>query len=197
MNGFIRRAALGTCLGASVVSLAGCVPAYRELVDPCWPERYNHLARQSVRDTFNAQAANGHVFDQTIWTEYFDLRNATELNDRGRERLRYIALRKPVPDPRVYVQKTGDAMLDFGRKAAVEKQLGLLAQATNPAVGYQVELVLFSENCLRKSRRLPSLYEPPDKGQGISSAGIAVTGSTGSTQGSTATTASGSSAQPQ
>ena len=40
MKGFIPRTALGLSLG--LMSLAGCA-YYREVVDPCWPQRYNAM----------------------------------------------------------------------------------------------------------------------------------------------------------
>ena len=79
-------------------------------------------------EAFNAQAANGHELDQTIWAEYFDVKNNSELSYLGRERLKYIALRRPTPDPRVYVQKTCDQALDQKRKEAVENYLAERAQ---------------------------------------------------------------------
>lgn len=165
MNGFIRHATLCTCLGASLVALFGCVPAYRELADPCWPERYNYLARNSVRDTFNAQAANGHALDQTIWPEYFDGRN--KLTDRGEERLRYLALRRPVPDPRVFLQRSGDNATDAARKEAVEAGFRRLNEMGVTPVAFEVELRLMSDINVRKSNRLEPSYQNPDVIHGV------------------------------
>ena len=55
MKGFIRQTAVGCCFGAVLFTLAGCY-TYRNLVDPCWPERYSSMARHSVRDISNAHA---------------------------------------------------------------------------------------------------------------------------------------------
>ena len=159
MNGFMRKAALGTCLSAAIAVLAGCVPEYRELVDPCWPERYNHQARHSVREAFNAQAANGHELDQTIWAEYFDVKNNSELSYLGRERLKYIALRRPTPDPRVYVQKTCDQALDQKRKEAVENYLAELMACRNMAdFKFNVETRLTSTIGLTPSLAAPKMF---------------------------------------
>ena len=45
MKGFIPRTVLGLTLCLS--SLAGC-SCYREIVDPCWPERYNAMAQDII-----------------------------------------------------------------------------------------------------------------------------------------------------
>ena len=160
MNGFIRRASLCTCFGASLVALLGCVPAYRELVDPCWPERYNYQARNSVRAAFDAQAANGHALDQTIWPEYFDGRN--RLTERGEERLRYLALRRPAPDPKVYLQKSGDNTVDAARKEAVEGYFRKLNDMGVTLVVFDVEPRLISDINVRKSQRLEPTYQDHD-----------------------------------
>ena len=103
MNGFIREVALGGVL----VALAGCAE-YRELVDPCWPQRYNYEARHSVHEAFNAQAANGHALDQTIWNQHFEP-GTDKLTKVGEEHLKYIARRRPAPDAHVMVQVAYDA----------------------------------------------------------------------------------------
>ncbi|HMF16493.1 MAG TPA: hypothetical protein VKE98_04765, partial [Gemmataceae bacterium] len=72
MKGFITKNTLRLCLsGACLVSLIGCYH-YRELVDPCWPERYNSVARHGVRDMFYAQADKGHLLEQTVWNWHFE-----------------------------------------------------------------------------------------------------------------------------
>jgi len=70
MKGFIRRSMALVCLAAGVPIMGGCT-CYRDIVDPCWPERYNAVARHSVNDTFDAQALNGHILDQTLWNYHF------------------------------------------------------------------------------------------------------------------------------
>ena len=144
MKGLIRQAALGTCLGAAFTVLTGCVPEYRELVDPCWPERYNHQARHSIRATFNAQAANGHMLDQTVWNEHFDAGTA-KLNASGKEHLKYLARREPAPDPMVFVQWSWDARgkaeeLNNDRRAAVSEYLAQAAAARKLTVAFDVSV---------------------------------------------------------
>lgn len=107
MNGFIKRTVAGLCLGTGLSVLAGCVH-YRQLVDPCWPERWNNIARSSVREIYNAQAYNGHIIDQTIWDYCFNRdkegKPGDVLNEAGQARLDYLARRRPVPDSHLYLQ---------------------------------------------------------------------------------------------
>jgi len=110
MKGFIPRTALG--IGLGLLSLAGCA-YYRDIFDPCWPERYNAMARVSVNEANNAQAYNGHVLDQTLWNYDFEHDPKTgaptdRLNPAGMERLKYISRRRPVPDARIYLATAQD-----------------------------------------------------------------------------------------
>lgn len=119
MNGFITKAArkalrrtlTGLMFGAGSLSLVGCT-AYRQHVDPCWPERYDNLARQTVRATFDAQSANGHVLDQTIWNWDFETDDKGNPTDKltlaGQDRLKYLIRRRPIPDGKVYLQTAND-----------------------------------------------------------------------------------------
>jgi hypothetical protein len=154
MKGFIPRTALG--LGLSLFTLAGCA-AYRDIVDPCWPERYNSLARQSVYDATNAQAANGHVLDQTVWNYFFKTgKNGAptdELNAAGIEKLTFISRRRPAPDTRIFLATAQDIPglaekapdkaiaeridLNNRRIAAVQK---FLTVQTNGLAAYQIEV---------------------------------------------------------
>jgi hypothetical protein len=106
MNGFIKKTALGLCLGGAALT-TGCVAEYRTCVDPCWPERYSYQARQSVRQAFNTQAANGHILDQTVWNQHFDV-GSDKLTEAGKSHLKYLARRLPAPDPVVFVQPAYD-----------------------------------------------------------------------------------------
>jgi hypothetical protein len=112
MKGFITKNTLRLCLsGACLVSLIGCYH-YRELVDPCWPERYNAMARHGVRDPFYAQADKGHLLEQTVWNWMFDTDKAggpTEnLNGAGMARLAQITRTLPAPDMQLFLQTAQD-----------------------------------------------------------------------------------------
>jgi hypothetical protein len=92
MNGFIKRSAAVLCLGAGLLTLIGC-HAYRNVVDPCWPERYNYEARASVRDMHNVQAYKGHILNQTVWSDDFE---GDKLTQGAKAKLQYIAHREPM-----------------------------------------------------------------------------------------------------
>jgi hypothetical protein len=170
MNGSIRKKALGLLLGSSVSLAAGCVAEYRECVDPCWPERYNHMARVSVRGAFNTQAANGHVLDQTVWNQHFEV-GTDKLNDAGKAHLKYLARRLPAPDPMVYVQPAYDlegAQLDANalkdlserRAVVVERYLSSMMTLRNMPVTFTVSVRDASEPGL-PSRSASNLYVRP------------------------------------
>lgn len=124
MKGFIKKTAAFTCFGAAVFAILGC-EHYRNLVDPCWPERYNFTARQSVREMHNAQAAQGHMLDQTIWNYHFkadDKGNATAiLNEGGEDYLRGLARRQPNPDYNLWLQYAHDVK-DAGQRNLIMEQ---------------------------------------------------------------------------
>lgn len=141
MKGLIKRTAAGLALSAGLCSLSGCV-LYRQVVDPCYPERYNYQARMSVRDTFNAQAQRGHLLDQTIWSHHFEkdpntnedrvLRDGKTkeeivvLTAGAKEHLKYIAFRQPVADPVIMLQRDPNSEVNFRRKVAIENYLAVL-----------------------------------------------------------------------
>jgi hypothetical protein len=164
MNGFIRRAALGTSLGILLTVTVGCVQSYRELVDPCWPERYRHQARESIRDAFNVQAANGHALDQTVWNQHFEA-GTDKLTRAGEEHLKYMARRQPAPDPNVTVQPAYDAKgnaknLDERRVQAVQEYLSKIAANRGAMVNFVVTVRDMSEPGL-PTRTAPNIYYTP------------------------------------
>ncbi|MFL5340019.1 MAG: hypothetical protein ACJ8F7_07700 [Gemmataceae bacterium] len=136
MNRVIARTLAAACLAAAV-SAVGCVP-YRNWVDVCYPERYNNTARREVVDAFAPQVQNGHVLDQTIWNYDFD-KGTDRLNSMGVEKLKYLARRRPQPDPNLFLATANDIDfdpdkpqafaqarrdLDARRTAVVQKYLG-------------------------------------------------------------------------
>jgi hypothetical protein len=109
MNGIIKRAA-AACLGGGLTLTCGC-GLYRDLVDPCYPARYNAMAIESVNDTFAAQINNGHVLDQTVWNYHFE-RGTAKLSSMGEQHLAYLARRRPCPDAKVFLQTAQDVVYD-------------------------------------------------------------------------------------
>lgn len=111
MKGFVITAATGISLGAGMLALNGCA-RYRDVVDPCYPDRYNFVARHTTREVFNTQANNGHILDQTVWNWHFetdkDGNGTANLNSAGLQHLDYLVRRRPSPDTRIYLQTAQD-----------------------------------------------------------------------------------------
>jgi hypothetical protein len=80
---------------------------YRNAVDPCYPERYSHAARQAVIAPFAQQVLNGHVLNQTIWNYYFEF-GTDKLTPAGIEKLTSLARERPAPDPKIFIQTARD-----------------------------------------------------------------------------------------
>jgi hypothetical protein len=151
---FTAAAAAAAVCGAASVGAAqdggGGGWRYRNFVDPCWPERYNFVARQETLAPFAAQVLNGHVLDQTIWTWYFDP-GTDKLNSAGLEKLDSLARRRPGPDAKIYLQTARDvgynaaasdaagaARNDMDYKRALAVQKYLVAQRFGPPVPYEI-----------------------------------------------------------
>jgi hypothetical protein len=109
MKGLISKAMTALCMG-TVVAGMGCF-GYRDLVDPCYPTRYNWMARNEVNAGMAPQVQNGHVLDQTVWNFYFEP-NSDKLTTGGLERLAYLARRRPCPDTVLYLQTAQDVVYD-------------------------------------------------------------------------------------
>jgi hypothetical protein len=113
MKGLMRRAAALLC-GAAAAGGVGCY-AWRDCVDPCYPQRYEAMARQEVHAAFAPQVLNGHVLDQTVWNYEFERDKDGRpivLTPGGLEHLAYLARRRPTPDPVVYIQTAQDVPYD-------------------------------------------------------------------------------------
>jgi hypothetical protein len=119
MKGFIKKTVAGCCFSAGLVSfLAGC-DHYRDLVDPCYPERYNSMARHSTREMLNAQSDKGHILEQTVWNWHFERDPKTDLpserlNGAGIAVLSRISRTLPCPDFQLYVQNAQDILYKDG-----------------------------------------------------------------------------------
>ncbi len=110
MNGFIKHTLAGLCLAGGLVAGGGCM-AYRDCVDPCYPARYNYLARAEVRQAFASQMYNGHTLDQTVWNYHFEA-GTDRLTPGGLQYLEYVARRRPGPDTKVFLQTAQDVAYD-------------------------------------------------------------------------------------
>jgi hypothetical protein len=122
MKGFIGRAMGLLGCTAVVAASQGCY-GYREIVDPCYPERYEYAARKEVHAALAPQVQNGHVLDQTVWNSHFEP-GTDRLTAGGLDHLAYLARRRPQPDPIVYLQTAQDLGYDQGNpdKLTEERQ---------------------------------------------------------------------------
>jgi hypothetical protein len=115
MKGLMRRAAAALGLALLAAGLQGCY-LYNEVVDPCYPERYEYAARKELDAAFCPQVANGHVLDQTIWNYNWETTKEGIGTDRlrpsGVDHLAYLARRRPAPDPVIYLQTAQDIAYD-------------------------------------------------------------------------------------
>ncbi len=148
MNGFIRKAKGFGWAALGALAVSGCAETYNELVDPCWPQRWNCRAREEVGYYLDAQANNGLVLEQTVWNHHF--REGTdELTPGGMALLDRLVRRRPQPVKELFLQTAHDirylaekpetygparADLDGKRKKAVEAYLGQV----RPDVTFQI-----------------------------------------------------------
>lgn len=112
---FVAAAACGLiatgCQAARTGDRPGLGERYRNHVDPSWPERYSHTARQETLAPFQVQAQNGMYLDQTVWNYHFE--PATDkLSAAGIERLDYLVRKRGSADGRVYLQTARDIGFD-------------------------------------------------------------------------------------
>ncbi len=151
MKGFIGKAVALAGLSAGFSAATGCC-GYYDVVDPCYPARYNAMARREVCEPLAAQSHNGHVLDQTIWNYHFEP-GTDKLTPGGYDHLMYILRRRPCPDQTVFLATAEDLAtpydvanpdkfiadrgdLDAKRTVAVQKYLN--AQTAGRGVAFQV-----------------------------------------------------------
>ncbi len=95
---------------AGMAASSGC-NKQGKCVDPCYPERYIHHARNEVNAGFAPQVQNGHILDQTVWNYHFEA-GKDELTTGGRDQLDGLVRRRPRPDSRVYLATARDVSYD-------------------------------------------------------------------------------------
>ena len=110
MKGFIANSLVALCGTGALAGVGGC-DLYRNIVDPCYPRRYEYAARQEVTAAMAPQVFNGHVLDQTLWNYHFEM-GSERLTQGGIEHLAYLARRRPSADPVVYLQTAQDIAYD-------------------------------------------------------------------------------------
>jgi hypothetical protein len=144
MKRFIART-VGAAGLLGLAGLLGCC-GYKDVVDPCYPQRYNWQAQEEVCEPLGTQVNNGHILDQTLWNHYFETGKA-RLNAGGRDKLDQLVQRRPYPDKDIYLATAHDityqpdapaetyvqarSKLDSERTEAVRKYLAAVTPPRN------------------------------------------------------------------
>jgi hypothetical protein len=89
-------------------------------VDPCYPERYNYVARQEVISGFAPQVQNGHILDQTVFNYQFE-QGSDKLTEGGRDQIDTLVRRRPFPDPRIFLATARDFNYDPANPEAYDR----------------------------------------------------------------------------
>jgi hypothetical protein len=173
MKGIIRRAAAAACVGSGLTLAWGC-GTYHDLVDPCWPARYDAMAMASVESTFAAQINNGHILDQTVWNYHF-VPGTAQLTTMGQSHLAYLARRRPAPDPKVFLQTAQDVAYDatkpdeFAAKRAkldADRTQAVLAYLQADTAGRPVAFDITVHDPAEPGFKAQRMYRTQELGQG-------------------------------
>ncbi|HZY86433.1 MAG TPA: hypothetical protein VFE78_16485 [Gemmataceae bacterium] len=155
------------CAGCDGSRFGNC-QAYRNLVDPCYPQRYEFMARREVNGAFIPQVQNGHVLDQTIWNYMFEV-GTDRLTTGGLAHLAYMARRRPCPDTVVYLQTAQDVVYD----AANPDKLVSTRQELDVKRGQAIERYLVAQTA---GHVVPQIvvHDPAEVGQAAIPVGFSV-----------------------
>lgn len=157
----ILKAAAAACAVAGGFGSVGCQSSgkaplddrWAAYVDPCWPERYNYVARAEVLSPFAIHATNGAIIDSTLFTYHFEA-GTDKLNPAGLERLDYLARKRPAPPAQLFLQTARDVAYDaaapdkmvaarddlnLGRTEAIKKYLA--ASTAGRGLNFEVQVI--------------------------------------------------------
>ncbi|HEX5271017.1 MAG TPA: hypothetical protein VFW33_11035 [Gemmataceae bacterium] len=183
MKGLIAKAAaLG---GAALLALAGCCGtecSYDNLVDPCYPQRYEAAAKREVNEAMAPQMMNGHVLDQSVWDDHFEA-GTDKLTAGGLEHLKYLARRRPHADPVVFLQAAQDVPYDPAKPDAYARARAELTNKRQAAI--QTFLGAYTDGAPVAFRVV--VHDAPAPGQSAVGVARSVLLSTNSYQGALAT----------
>src|SRR5688500_5604173 len=97
MKGFIPKVLAVGGLAVGTLGNRGC-GGLEKCYDPCYPQRWNAVAREEVREPLAIQASNGLCLEQTIWNHHFR-EGTAELTPGARATLDRLSRRRPEPVP--------------------------------------------------------------------------------------------------
>lgn len=170
MKGFMSKCltALGVTSGLAV---AGGCDCYQNLVDPCYPQRYEFASRQEVIAAFAPQVSNGHILDQTVWNYQFEP-GTDRLTRGGMDHLAYLAHRRPYPDCTIYLATAHDAELPYDPAAPAKynEQRQNLDQKRIQAI----QNYMAAETAGRPVSFEVVVHDPPEVGLAATPVGISV-----------------------
>src|SRR5712692_6913079 len=158
MKGFVTDCVTALCVTSGLAVVGGC-DCYRNLVDPCYPERYEYAARQEVISAFSPQVQNGHFLDQTVWNYHFEP-GTEKLTPGGMEQLIHLARRRPYPDCTLYLATAHDIMYDPAAPTKYEEQRATLDQRRIQAI----QTYLAAETSGRHLNFEVVVHDPPEMG---------------------------------
>ena len=156
------------CVTSGLAVVGGC-DCYRNLVDPCYPERYEYAARQEVIAAFAPQVQNGHFLDQTVWNYHFEP-GSDKLTPGGLERLTYLVRRRPYPDCTLYLATAHDIFYDPAAPNKYEEQRATLDQRRILAI----QNYLAAETSGRHLSFEVVVHDPPETSLAAQAMGISV-----------------------
>ena len=187
MKQFVAKTLAGLAAASGLAS-TGCHNQGR-YVDPCYPERYVHEAKQSVHAAFAPQVQNGDILALTVWNYHFDA-GKDELTAGGRDFLDGLVRRRPSPSPRVYLatsrdlsydplnpEKFAENRRDLDEKRANSVQKYVTAQTAGRPMGFEIVV-----------------HDPSEVGQHASPANRAILLNHNTTSGSALTSSSATTA---
>ena len=168
MKGFVTDCMTALCVTSGLAIAGGC-DCYRNLVDPCYPERYEYAARQEVIATFAPQVHNGHFLEQTVWNYHFEP-GTDKLTRGGMEQLVYLARRRPYPDCTLYLATAHDIDYDPAAPNRYEEQRASLDQRRIQAI----QTYLAAETSGRRLSFEVVVHDPPEAGLAAQPMGISI-----------------------
>ncbi|HEV3203299.1 MAG TPA: hypothetical protein VGY77_02900 [Gemmataceae bacterium] len=181
MKGFIAKTMTAIYFAGGSMMVAGGCYGYKDLVDPCYPERYEYAARQSVKQFIGPQVQNGHILDQTIWNYHFEPGTAS-MTEGGRAHLTYLGRRRPAPDSIIYLQVAHDIAYD---PAAPDKYVDARNDLDNKRIK-AIQDFLGAETAGRSAPFTVVRHDPSEVGQSAVAVGRSIQGLQATAQGTLA-----------
>jgi hypothetical protein len=168
MKGFMTTCLTALCATSGLAVVGGC-DRYRNLVDPCYPDRYEYASRNEVIAAFTPQVHNGHFLDQTVWNYHFEP-GTDRLTPGGMDHLMYLARRRPYPDCTLYLATAHDIVYDPAGPGRYAEQRASLDQKRIQAI----QNYLNAETAGRHVNFEVVVHDPPEPSLAAVPVGISI-----------------------